>query len=203
MSLVNLQTLTKAYKFACEKHDKQIRKNTKQLPYIHHPIEVVDILVRSGVTDIATLCAGVLHDTIEDTKTTYEELVQEFGKEIADIVMECTDDKSLPKLDRKKLQIEHSEHMSVGAKLVKMADKFSNTSSLINDPPKKWSPEEIQGYVVWSRMVCHGLKGVNSNLEKDLEGIFKYFGIADDDVESETFQSKLNDYYKIVASQIQ
>lgn len=119
------------------------------------------------------------HDTIEDTDTSYEILIEKFGKQIADIVLECTDDKSLSKVDRKKSQIEHvkSDSMSIEAKYVKLADKLSNLSSLADDPPVAWSKFVIKGYVVWSYFVCRELFGLNEILDSQLEDVFNKFGI--------------------------
>lgn len=178
-----------ALEFATEKHKFQKRKNSAGDPYIVHPIEVKTMLEESGVTDEATLCGALLHDTVEDTGTTYQELVDTFGQEVADIVMECTDDKSLPKVDRKKNQITHAEHITDKAKLVKLADKLSNNSGLHCDPPEKWTHEEIVGYVRWSWCVCQHLYGANETLNDRMKQVFTKFG-----VESVT-QEQLDDYY--------
>jgi guanosine-3',5'-bis(diphosphate) 3'-pyrophosphohydrolase len=119
----------------------------------------VKILVDSGVSDGTTLAAAALHDTIEDTKTTFEELVSNFGVAVAKVVQECSDDKKLPKAERKKLQIEKAKTVSKEARLVKMADKLSNLSGLQSDPPKDWTPEYIKGYALWSHMVVSSMNG--------------------------------------------
>lgn len=185
-----LSIVQKALEFATEKHKFQKRKNSVGDPYIVHPIEVRDMLVLSGVTDEATLCSALLHDTVEDTGTTYEELVSEFGLSIANIVMECTDNKSLPKVDRKKIQITHAEHISDKAKLVKLADKLSNCSGLHTDPPAKWTQEEIIGYVRWSWCVCQHLYGNNDVLNDRMKQLFTSFGV--ESVSNE----QLDDYYR-------
>ncbi len=115
----------KAVNFAAEKHRDQRRKNSTNSPYINHPVRVSHLLNSiGGITDIVPLVAALLHDTLEDTKTTFSELVDNFGKEIADVVKEVSDDKSLSKVLRKKLQVEHSKDLSHNAKLVKLADKY-------------------------------------------------------------------------------
>lgn len=107
-----------------------------------------------GVTDAHIIAAALLHDTVEDTETSWEELEEAFGKEITDYVREVSDDKTLCKDQRKRLQVEHALHASAGARLIKMADKLDNLSGLITDPPTWWTPNRIQGYFVWSRVVC-------------------------------------------------
>lgn len=99
-----MQRVIKAYNFAAQKHTNQRRKNVEASPYINHPIEVADLLAQAGVKDKKVIIAGILHDTVEDTDTTYQDLVEEFGEKIADFVMECTDDKSLPKVERKNIK---------------------------------------------------------------------------------------------------
>lgn len=181
--------IEKALNFATEKHKFQTRKNSTRDPYIVHPVEVRRMLEESGVTDEATLCGALLHDTIEDTATSYDELVEVFGQEIADIVIDCTDDKPLPKVDRKKIQIVHSEHISNKAKLVKLADKLSNISGLQNDPPSFWSKEEIIGYVRWGWCVCQHLYGVNEDLDSRMKNVFANFGVES------VSEEQLADYY--------
>jgi GTP diphosphokinase / guanosine-3',5'-bis(diphosphate) 3'-diphosphatase len=155
----------RASKFACERHRDQKRKDG-QLPYINHPIEVAELLSAvAGVDDRNILAAAVLHDTVEDTGTTFEELSLLFGKTVADLVMECTDNKSLPKAQRKQLQVEHAAHKSPAAKLIKVADKISNLRSIMCCPPPDWSLERKREYAEWARAVFQGLKGVNGPLD--------------------------------------
>ena len=120
-------TLIRAASFAAHKHRNQRRKDAGASPYINHPLALARVLaVEGGVTDAATLCAALLHATIEDTDTTADELSHEFGAEIASIVGEVTDDKTLPKAERKRQQVEHAARISDKAKRVKLADKISN-----------------------------------------------------------------------------
>src|SRR3954466_7229451 len=133
-----LALLLKALAFAAHKHRDQRRKDAEASPYINHPIALADVLVNEGgVTDFEVLCAALLHDTVEDTDTTHEELVDAFGSRIARIVAEVTDDQDLPKEERKRLQIEHAPHISREAKLVKLADKLCNLRDVAERPPKK------------------------------------------------------------------
>ncbi len=111
------------------------------------------------------LIAGLLHDTVEDTQTTFEEIVASFGERVARIVMECTDDKSLEKSERKYLQVVNAPHKSPEAKCVKLADKSCNLASILADPPAAWSLERQQEYFAWAERVIRGLLGVNTGLD--------------------------------------
>lgn len=153
--------------FAAHKHRAQRRKDKEASPYINHPIALADVLANEGgVEDPVTLCAALLHDTIEDTKTTRKELRKVFGKEIADVVMEVTDDKSLRKYVRKRRQIEHAPHLSRRAKLVKLADKISNLRDVNQSPPVHWSLARKRKYYEWAKQVIDGLRGAHPGLER-------------------------------------
>lgn len=132
---MSFNKILEATNFAAEKHRNQRRKNVEKTPYIGHPIEVATLLTRGGVNDESVLIAALLHDTIEDTETTIEEITEKFGEDVAHIVMECTDDKSMDKVSRKKFQIVHAANISVQGKLVKLADKLSNLGDLFRNPP--------------------------------------------------------------------
>lgn len=122
-----MKILLQALAFAADKHRTQRRKDASASPYINHPIALSNILLNEGgVEDERVLVAALLHDTLENTETTAQELVRLFGKEIAELVLEVTDDKALPKAERKRLQIKHAPHISRQAKLVKLADKICN-----------------------------------------------------------------------------
>ena len=158
--------ILKALRFAAEKHNDQRRKDSRASPYINHPIRVAEILWRVGdVRDVTLLIASILHDTIEDTKTTPDEIRAEFGEDALALVLEVTDDKSLPKQVRKQLQVEHAPHKTRNAKLLKLADKISNVQDIIVTPPKDWSLERRREYLLWTEKVVAGLRGVNENLE--------------------------------------
>ena len=158
--------LLKAIHFASRKHRDQRRKDAEASPYINHPIALTDVLFHEGgVDDPVVLVAAILHDTVEDTGTTPEEIAAIFGQEVADIVMEVTDDKSLPWQERKHLQIEHAPHASPRAKLVKLADKICNLRDLAASPPPDWPESRKAQYREWSRQVVEGLRGTNAALE--------------------------------------
>jgi guanosine-3',5'-bis(diphosphate) 3'-pyrophosphohydrolase len=163
----DLKLLLKALDFASRKHKDQRRKDKEASPYINHPIFLASILCNEGhVSDAETICGALLHDTIEDTATTPEELSAEFGPAIRDIVLEVTDDKSLDKAERKRRQIEHAAHVSSKAKLVKLADKIANLRDLVNSPPEKWDQERRRQYFEWAKQVVDQLRGVHPGLEK-------------------------------------
>ncbi|XP_049459517.1 guanosine-3',5'-bis(diphosphate) 3'-pyrophosphohydrolase MESH1 isoform X2 [Epinephelus fuscoguttatus] len=130
-----------------------------------------------GITDIEVLQAALLHDTVEDTDTSTAELEANFGPIVARIVQEVTDDKSLPKQDRKRLQVEHAPHCSRQAKLVKLADKLYNLRDLNRCTPAGWTEEHVQEYFAWACEVVKGLKGTNLALEEKLEELFKQKGV--------------------------
>jgi len=158
--------LLKAIEFSASKHRDQRRKDQPRSPYINHPIRVAQILWEiGGVRDVATLVAAILHDTIEDTETSTDEIRGHFGEEILSLVLEVTDDKSLPKQARKRLQIEHAPRISQKAKLVKLADKICNLDDLLTSPPQRWSFERKRRYLLWTEQVVAGLRGANAALE--------------------------------------
>jgi guanosine-3',5'-bis(diphosphate) 3'-pyrophosphohydrolase len=163
----DLKLLIKALAFAADKHRNQRRKNVEASPYINHPISLADILCsEANVTDVNVICGALLHDTVEDTETTKEELVREFGQQISNIVMDVTDDKTIKGKQRcKQLQIEHAAHISDSAKLVKLADKISNLRDVANDPPDGWDLERRCEYFDWANEVIGKLRGVHPGLE--------------------------------------
>jgi GTP diphosphokinase / guanosine-3',5'-bis(diphosphate) 3'-diphosphatase len=162
----NTGLLIKALRFSADKHRYQRRKDQAQSPYINHPIEVVQLLWEvGGVRDVNVLLAALLHDTIEDTQTRPEEIREQFGDEVLSLVLEVTDDKKLPKAERKRLQIENAAHKSNGAKLVKLADKSCNVRDIAGSPPKDWSAERRGEYLLWTEQVVAALRGTNAALE--------------------------------------
>jgi GTP diphosphokinase / guanosine-3',5'-bis(diphosphate) 3'-diphosphatase len=154
-----------ALEFAAVKHRDQRRKDQAASPYINHPLAVVTLLWDHGVRDRVPLLAAILHDTIEDTGTTREELVAAFGEDVAACVCEVTDDKSLHKDVRKENQVEHAPHLTTHAKLVKLADKTANLRDMNDSPPHTWPPERRAAYYVWAHRVVAGLRGTNARLE--------------------------------------
>lgn len=165
--------LLAAISFAAAKHSKQRRKDVDASPYINHPLQLAHVLATEGdVSDVATLMAAVLHDTIEDTLTTYEELVENFGKTVADVVMEVTDDKTLLKAQRKEHQVDHAPHLSERAVLVKLADKTCNLRDVANSPPAGWPIERKQEYFDWAKRVVDRLPLVSTRMRAVFDAAF-------------------------------
>jgi guanosine-3',5'-bis(diphosphate) 3'-pyrophosphohydrolase len=164
---LNPAHLLKAIAFAAEKHSGQRRKDVEASPYINHPIAVATVLATEGeVSDEVIFLAAALHDTVEDTKTTFEELEEHFGLEVTNLVRELTDDKSLEKMERKRLQIEHAPQSSGRAKQLKIADKICNIRDISVCPPASWSLERRSEYLNWSEKVVAGCRHVNSRLDQ-------------------------------------
>lgn len=148
-----------ALAFASHKHRDQRRKDAEASPYINHPIALANILTNEGgVRDPIVICAALLHDTIEDTETTADELRATFGEEITAIVLEVTDDKSLSKAERKRLQVVHAITASEKAKLVKLADKISNLRDITLSAPVGWEIERIREYFDWAKAVIDQIR---------------------------------------------
>ena len=166
--------LLRAIEFASRKHSTQRRKDKDASPYINHPIAVTHLLAHSGgVSDLETLMAAVLHDTIEDTKTTGEELEAQFGRTVRELVEELTDDKDLDKQDRKRLQIDHAPGLSTRAKAIKLADKIANVQDVTDAPPKTWDQTRRVEYLDWTEKVVAGCRGTNAPLEKCYDEVLK------------------------------
>jgi guanosine-3',5'-bis(diphosphate) 3'-pyrophosphohydrolase len=162
----DLPLVLQALAFAADKHRDQRRKDAAASPYINHPIALANVLVREGaVSEPEVVAAALLHDTLEDTQTSPGELRTAFGERVARIVAEVTDDKSLPKAERKRLQIEHAATMSREAKLVKLADKICNLRDMADHPPAKWDLVRRREYFEWAKAVIDGLRGVHPKLE--------------------------------------
>jgi guanosine-3',5'-bis(diphosphate) 3'-pyrophosphohydrolase len=182
-----MDQLIKATNFAAIAHANQRRKDANKTPYINHPIEVCNLLASNEVFHVGTLCAALLHDTVEDTNTSLETLTVEFGPIVSEIVALCSDDKSLPKVTRKKLQVEHAMEMRKNPKfvdevnvhkcalLVKLADKYSNCKNLLTNPPEQWSETEIRGYAIWSYSIVSQLRGLNTGIDSLFDELFDSF----------------------------
>ena len=165
--------ILRAAAFAARKHRDQRRKDAEASPYINHPLELARVLAEvGGVTDTATLCGALLHDTIEDTATSEAELAELFGTEIATLVAEVTDDKGLPKAERKRLQVEHAASISDKAKRIKLADKICNLTDVASSPPADWSLDRRREYFDWAKQVIDRLRGVDPVLEAAFDKVY-------------------------------
>ena len=166
--------ILKAAHFAAQKHRDQRRKDKHASPYIIHPISVALAIAQIGrVDDPEILAAALLHDTLEDTKTEPEELEAEFGKKVCEYVLDVTDDKTLPKDERKSRQIEHAKKISKGAALIKLGDKISNVTDVINNPPEDWDINRRKEYLDWAEKVIDNCPKVNDRMEDKFQEIIK------------------------------
>jgi len=158
--------ILRAAAFAAERHRDQRRKGKDASPYINHPLALANLLAsESGERDPTVIAAALLHDTVEDTGTTFAEIERNFGPAVARIVREVTDDKALPKAERKRLQVEHAAHLSRAAKLVKLADKICNLRDLSTSPPTDWTRERLREYFDWAKAVVDRMRGTHARLE--------------------------------------
>lgn len=163
----DIVAVARALDFAARRHSDQRRKGEAAEPYVNHLAEVARLVAEATEgRDMVAVLAALLHDTIEDTGTTRAELEREFGPEVAAIVAEVTDDKGLPKPERKRLQVENAPHKSTRAKLIKIADKTSNLRAIAASPPVDWDLKRQRDYFDWAARVVAGCRGVNASLEK-------------------------------------
>ena len=161
-----ISKILRAAAFAAERHRDQRRKGKDASPYINHPLALAYLLAHDcGERDATLLAAALLHDTVEDTGTTFAEIERSFGRDVSAIVREVTDDKALPRAERKRLQVEHAAHISRHAKLVKLADKICNLRDLSASPPADWSRERLREYFDWAKAVVDRMRGTHPQLE--------------------------------------
>jgi GTP diphosphokinase / guanosine-3',5'-bis(diphosphate) 3'-diphosphatase len=166
--------ILKAAQFAARKHKDQRRKDAASSPYINHPLSLANILREEGeVDDVRVIVAALLHDTIEDTETDYDEIRGQFGDEVAEMVAEVTDTKWLKKTSRKRLQISKAARASSGAKLVKLADKISNLRDIVASPPSAWSLERKRDYFDWAKQIVDQIRGTNAKLERRFDQLYR------------------------------
>jgi len=165
--------LIDALAFAALKHRDQRRKDPEASPYINHPIALARVLsVEAGLNDGKLLAAAVLHDTLEDTQTTFEELRERFGKTVASVVREVSDDRTLTQAERKRLQVEHAPHLTHRARLVKFADKICNLRDIAANPPRDWTLQRRREYFDWAKAVIDRIRGTDRKLEKLFDEAF-------------------------------
>jgi GTP diphosphokinase / guanosine-3',5'-bis(diphosphate) 3'-diphosphatase len=173
MEHTEFSLLIDALSFAAERHRGQRRKDRAASPYINHPIALLRVLtLEGGVRDPVVLCAALLHDTVEDTGTSPQEIAARFGTDVAAVVLEVTDDKRLPKAERKRLQVEHAGQVSASARLVKLADKICNLRDVADNPPVDWDLTRCQAYYDWAREVVGQIRGTNDRLEAIFDEAF-------------------------------
>jgi len=172
--LAPLRLVSEAAELAARRHNGMARKGRGNEPYINHLAEVANLLALvTGGADAELVAAGWLHDTIEDTETTREELAEKFSERVALLVVECTDDMGLDKPVRRQKQVEDAPHKSPGAKLIKIADKISNIRARILPDPNKAEREDLIDYVNWAEQVVTGCRGGNAVLDRAFENTVK------------------------------
>jgi hypothetical protein len=168
----DMALLLRAATFSAERHRGQLRKGVDASPYINHPLEVASILANvGGITDVTTLVAALLHDTVEDTSASAEDLETLFGHEVRLLVDEVTDDKELEKAIRKRLQIERTPSLTVAAKQIKLGDKICNMGDVVDHPPTDWSLQRRRDYLDWAALVVAGCRGANGALERHFDAV--------------------------------
>ncbi|MGI9386394.1 MAG: HD domain-containing protein [Methyloligellaceae bacterium] len=155
--ILSHRDLVRAADFAARKHATQTRKGEAREPYINHLTEVTHILAVSPAGgDLGLLMAALLHDTVEDTDTTFDELEVLFGPDVTALVRAATDDKTLRKDERKRLQVEMSPAKPARARMLKMADKISNLRSMAGSPPAGGESARMLAYGDWTEAVVAG-----------------------------------------------
>lgn len=162
-----MREILSAANYAAVKHRDQRRKDRQASPYINHPLAVAELLASEGnVSDADLLAAALLHDTVEDTDTSIDELTDRFGSAVALLVAEVTDDKSLSTAARKQLQIEKASGKSDRAKQLKIADKICNIRDIDAESPANWNMARKSEYLDWAVRVIAGCRGVNPFLDR-------------------------------------
>jgi GTP diphosphokinase / guanosine-3',5'-bis(diphosphate) 3'-diphosphatase len=163
-----------ALEFAAEKHRFGTRKDKPEgqphgSAYIIHPIQAVGLLWNTGqVRDINILAAALMHDVLEDTPTKDNEIETRFGSKILGIVKEVSDDKKLPKDDRKRIQLETAASKSFEARTVKLADKITNVMDIRLNPPG-WDKNRKLEYVDWAKKVVDKIRETNLALAEKFD----------------------------------
>jgi (p)ppGpp synthase/HD superfamily hydrolase len=172
----SVPSVLKAAHFAASRHVDQRRKGASGEPYINHLLEVAE-LVSAAIPEPDTdlVIAALLHDTIEDVGVTPQELTAQFGTDVAHLVAEVTDDKSLPKKERKRLQIENAPKKSVRAQTIKLADKISNLRSILFSPPPDWDFQRKKEYFTWAKSVVDGFTAPNPVLKAEFDATLQKF----------------------------
>ena len=172
-----VRDVLRAAHFAAERHSAQRRKGAAAEPYINHLLEVAELV--SGAlaeSDTNLVIAALLHDTVEDVGVTKQELDQTFGPDVANLVMEVTDDKSLPKRERKRLQVLNAPKKPVRAQVIKLADKISNLRAILASPPADWSVRQRLEYIEWAKEVVDALSAPDQGLKAEFDRLYDKAG---------------------------
>ena len=176
VDLLSVRSVLRAARFAAEKHAGQRRKGAAAEPYINHLLEVAQMVADSlAEPDVNLVNAALLHDTVEDAAATREEIEEHFGPDVAELVGEVTDDKSLSKEERKNLQVKNASKKSARAARIKMADKISNLRSILSSPPENWDLQRRKEYFEWAKQVVDALPSPDPGLKAEFEAIYLSF----------------------------
>jgi hypothetical protein len=171
--ILSLPLIMRAAQFAAERHKAQRRKGTAREPYINHVLEVASLLAEATEgNDPELITAGLLHDLIDEQGVSADEMASLFGVGVAALVLEVTDDKTVPPVERRRLQIVAAPHKSPRARMLKIADIVSDLRALRHGPPADWSPERQREYLQWARDVVGGCRGVNGRLDGAFDDAF-------------------------------
>jgi (p)ppGpp synthase/HD superfamily hydrolase len=166
--------LMRALEFVAHKHSDHRRKGAAGEPYVNHLAEVARLLADATEgSDLVLVLGGLLHDAVEDTEATLDDIEREFGREVAALVSEVTDDKSLPKAEQRRRQVEGAPNKSKRAKMIKLADKTSNLRAMLASPPVGWDEARRREYLVFSAAVIEGCRGVNESLEAGFDEAYQ------------------------------
>ena len=183
MTAKEIEQICAAVEFAADKHRLQTRKNKDKTPYISHPIGVAYLLMQIGENrDTSVIIGALLHDTLEDTQTIYQELEDNFGNVAAGYVKEVTDDRTLSSNARKRMQVVNAAHKSKGAAQIKLADKLYNLRDLLNDTPEEWSQSRIDQYFEWAQSVVDRLPPANDHLQGAVKEMINQYWEKQSDV---------------------
>ena len=176
-NLQDSQRILAAALFAAQKHSAQRRKGPAGEPYVNHLIEVAQLVSSALVQpDPNLLIAALLHDAIEDAGVTKAEIAAQFGDDVAGLVAEVTDDKSLPKAERKRLQVENAPKKTARAQMIKLADKISNLRAILSSPPADWNYQRRKEYFDWAKRVIDGFPSPNASLRTEFDETHRRFG---------------------------
>lgn len=162
-------TRTEAYLFAERWHEGQHRKGANREPFIQHPLRVAERLVSHGIEDPHVINAALLHDVLEDTACPHEDIVDQFGQEVLEIILQVTDDKTLLKSERKQRQVERAHYLTHEAALIRLADKIDNVDAFLTDPPANWSWNRLRAYIAWSTRVVNRIPDPHPEMLKEFE----------------------------------
>ena len=170
--LSDVGRLLMAAHFSADRHRDQRRKGVRNTPYINHPLEVAERLARiGGIEDATVLIAAILHDTIEDTETTEAEIRALFGREVAGLVAELTEDKEPHWTVRKRREIDGAAHLSPAAKLIKLVDKTCNVADTAVNPPGDWTLDRRRDYLTFAALVADGCRGQSIALDAEFDRV--------------------------------